>query len=92
MLTERDGKKSGNIFDRFDIFGTKLPGFNFENNPKVGSSIGGIFSIVMIVLVLGYATAKGRVCFQRSELKISNMIHIEAREHHDQVDLSDFKF
>ena len=67
-LYKRDGKKSGNPFDRFDFFGVKLPIFNLEGNPKVGSSIGGFLSLLMTVLILAYTAAKIRVCYKKSEL------------------------
>ena len=60
-MFKREGKETGNIFDRYDMFGTPIPSFNLEGTDRVGTSIGCIFSVIITVIVLSYSYTKGKI-------------------------------
>ena len=59
----KSGKILGGFFDRYDHFSTPVRPFNFEGELVVGSSVGFIFSIIMLIIMLAYSISKGRIMF-----------------------------
>ena len=49
---------TGEVFKRLDIFGLELPKFILKGKDKVQTRIGGVFSILIFILVLAYASLK----------------------------------
>ena len=61
------GKETGGIFDRMDCFGQTVSSFNIEGNDKVGTAVGGLFSGIILVLMLTYAGIKFNILFSKAK-------------------------
>jgi hypothetical protein len=53
--------KTGNIFDKTDCFRQNVHSFNIEGNGKVGTSIGTLFSVLIIATMSLYIVVKGDI-------------------------------
>jgi hypothetical protein len=47
--------KVSNFFDHFDLFGAPVPSFTFDKKKTVGTSIGFVCTLTVIVTILAYA-------------------------------------
>jgi hypothetical protein len=70
----KDGKASGNMFDRLDLFSVPMPTHNFEGNSQIGTSIGFLFSILLVTIVLVYALLIGRVFVTGDKPKVATVL------------------
>jgi hypothetical protein len=86
------GRETGNAFDRWDMFSTPMPHFNIEGNKKVGTSIGCIFSVLMISLCLAYGGTRGIFFITKSRPLISSYTLTGHRENDEKVNMGKHNF
>jgi hypothetical protein len=55
---KKKGNETGTFFDKWDLFATPVPPFNFETQSQVGTSIGAMTSLLLVTVVLAYAAMK----------------------------------
>jgi hypothetical protein len=63
--------KGQQYINKFDIYGSPIPGFNFEQNQTIGSIPGIIFSILTALLMILYAGKKLEILFIQKDALIS---------------------
>jgi hypothetical protein len=72
----RNGENIGLFFDRYDLFGSNMPSFNMEGQKKIGSSIGFLSSLLLVVITFGHAIVYGHL-FLTGERAFISQISIE---------------
>ena len=64
--------KSRDFIDEFDMYSSKVPGFNFEGREKIGSPIGCSVSTLVLILTFSFSTLKFTHMVTNRHPKISN--------------------
>ena len=59
------GKEIGGVFDKADCFGQTVSSFNIEGHDKVGTSVGTLFSFIILLLMSTYASIKFRILYAK---------------------------
>jgi hypothetical protein len=57
-MSVRNGNKTGNIFDKHDFFRQPMVAFNMEGTSEIGTSIGCLCSLMLVVTIATYALPK----------------------------------
>ena len=47
-----------NVLQKFDVFGESIPSFNFRGRLKVQTFLGGVCTILIIMVLIAYAAVK----------------------------------
>ena len=73
-------KEIGNIFDRYDLFGTDVPKLTLEGNKKIGTSIGFVLTVIFYILTLGYSCVRFRYLMLADRPNLSSFTGKDERD------------
>jgi hypothetical protein len=59
------GKKVGHYFDNHDCFKQNVSSFNIEGQEHIGTTLGFILSVLVVVFVVVYAGIKGNIMLRK---------------------------
>ena len=69
------GKKDGSFFDKYDMFGTSMPHFNLEGQKKIGTSIGFLLTLCLVLSGLSFGVKQALICWRRERMTIISTTH-----------------
>jgi hypothetical protein len=88
----KKGRETGNVFDKWDMFSANMVNFNIEGTEKVGTSIGCVFTVLLILLLLAYGSVRGIFFISKSRPLISSYSMPSARLNTDKIPLVEHNF
>ena len=77
------------LLKRVDIFQQDLPGFNLKGKKTVSSVFGGLFSVILIIVMLLYAGIKLQMLLSRANPNVSTFKEEFVLSSEDRLNLKD---
>ena len=87
-----NGKLIGNFFDRWDYFSESMPQFNMEGKKKVGTLVGCIYTVLLLLIICSYSIIRMYFFVTQARPLISSYTLHDMRTEKDKIDLREHKF